>query len=277
MTGAETFFLRFWGVRGSVACSGPETIRYGGNTSCVEMRCGDRVLAFDAGTGARPFGLSLPTDRPLAIDHFFSHTHWDHIVGFPFFCPAYRADSRVTIRAGHTVPGKSIEAALRQAMTDPLFPVPLDVFKAQIAFVDFMAGDTLDLGDGITVRTAPLNHPNGATGYRVEFDGRSICYVTDTEHVPGAPDKNILGLIANADIVVYDGTYTDDEFPRYVGWGHSTWQEGVRLCQAAGARTLVLFHHEPGRDDAALDAIGRQAAAIFPGALVAQEGMQLIP
>jgi phosphoribosyl 1,2-cyclic phosphodiesterase len=277
VTGAESFFLRFWGVRGSVACAGPETRRYGGNTSCVEIRCGDRLLVFDAGTGVRPLGLSLPADRPLAIDHFFSHTHWDHIVGFPFFRPAYRADCEITVRSGHLGPAGSIEAVLRQAMSEPLFPVPLDVFHARFSFIDFVAGDTLDLGDGIAVRTAPLNHPNGATGYRVEYDGRSICYVTDTEHVPGAPDRNVLGLIRDADIVVYDSMYTDDEFPRYVGWGHSTWQEGVRLCRAAGARTLVLFHHEPGRDDAALDVIGRQAAALLPGALVAQEGMTLSP
>lgn len=277
MTGAETFFLRFWGVRGSVACSGEATRRYGGNTSCVEMRCGDRCLVFDAGTGIRPLGASLPKDLPLAIDLFFSHTHWDHIVGLPFFCPAYRADCEIDVRAGHLVAGRSIEAVLRQAMSEPLFPVPLDIFHARFSFVDFIAGASLDLGDGIAVRTAPLNHPNGATAYRVDYDGRSICYVTDTEHVPGAPDRNILALIAGADIVVYDSTYTDDEYPRYAGWGHSTWQEGARLCQAAGARRLALFHHEPARDDDALDRIGRQAAALFPGALVAQEGMTLSP
>lgn len=272
MTDHANFTVRFWGVRGSVACSGPDTRRYGGNTACVEVRCGGRLLAFDAGTGARPFGLSLPASGPVHLDQFFSHTHWDHITGFPFFSPAYRAECEIAVRAGHPGPGGSIEAALRQAMSRPLFPVPLDVFHARFSFEDFIAGATLELGDGIVVRSAALNHPDGATGYRVEFGGKSVCYVSDTEHLPGAPDRNILGLISGADLVIYDSTYTDEEFSRYAGWGHSTWQEGIRLCRAAGARRLALFHHEPGRDDDALDRIGRQAAAAFPGAFVAREG-----
>ena len=269
--GGTNFSVRFWGVRGSIACSGPETSRYGGNTSCIEVLCGDRRLVFDAGTGLRPLGLSLPTADALEIDHFFSHTHWDHIAGMPFFCPAYRAGCKIHVRAGHLTAQGGIEAALRQAMTEPLFPVPLDVFHADIDFSDFTAGATLDLGDGIAVRTALLNHPNGATGYRVEFSGRSLCYVTDTEHIPGSPDQNVLGLIKDADLVIYDSTYTDAEFPSYVGWGHSTWQEGVRLCQAAGARRLAIFHHEPGRDDDALDRIGAEAARQFSGAFIARE------
>lgn len=270
------FLVRFWGVRGSIACSGPETMRYGGNTSCLEIRCGGRLLIFDAGTGARKLGLSLPTE-PLDYDHFFTHTHWDHIAGVPFFCPAYRNGNRIRIRAGHLSPPMTMESALRQAMSEPLFPVPFEVLKAEIDFVDFAAGDTLDLGDDIIVRTAPLNHPNGATGYRVEYDGKSICYVTDTEHVPGHPDRNILGLIEGADIVIYDSTYTDEEFADYVGWGHSTWQEGVRLAEAANVGRLVIFHHDPGRDDDALDAIGAEARAKFAGALVAREGETLTP
>lgn len=263
--------MRFWGVRGSIACPGPATERYGGNTSCIEVRCDDRLLVFDGGTGLRPLGLSLPDSDPLELDHFYSHTHWDHIVGVPFFCPAYRANCTIHVHAGHLAGQGGIETALRQAMSEPLFPVPLDVFHAVIDFSDFNPGDTLDLGDGITVRTAPLNHPNGATGYRVEFDGKSICYVTDTEHVPGSPDGNILGLIKDTDLVIYDSTYTDEEFPQYVGWGHSTWQEGVRLCQAAGAKQLAIFHHDPGRDDDALDRIGANAAGRFAGAFVARE------
>jgi phosphoribosyl 1,2-cyclic phosphodiesterase len=265
------FLVRFWGVRGSIACSGPDTQRYGGNTSCLEVRCGDRLLIFDGGTGLRPLGLSLPPEDMVEIDHLFSHSHWDHIAGLPFFCPAYRADCKIHVRAGHLSTQGGIEAALRQAMTEPLFPVPLDVFHADIDYSDFNAGDILDLDHGIAVRTAPLNHPNGATGYRIDYDGKSICYVTDTEHVPGRPDQNILGLIKDADLVVYDSTYTDEEFANYVGWGHSTWQEGVRLCQSAGVKRLAIFHHDPARDDDALDKIGVAASALFAGAFVARE------
>ncbi len=265
MSDETDFWVRFWGVRGSIACAGPDTIRYGGNTSCLEVRCGARLL-----------GQALPAE-PLEFDHFFSHTHFDHVAGLPFFLPFYRKGGKIRIRAGHLSPPHTMESTLRLAMSAPLFPVPFDVFQADIDFIDFTAGDTLDLGDGIEVRTAVLNHPNGATGYRVSFGGKSICYVTDTEHTPGEPDRNILDLIEGADIVVYDATYNDAEFPTYVGWGHSTWQEGVRLAEAANVGQLVIFHHEPGRDDDALDDVAREAKAAFAGATVAREGDTLRP
>jgi phosphoribosyl 1,2-cyclic phosphodiesterase len=270
------FLVRFWGVRGSIATAGPETVRYGGNTSCVEMRCGDRLLVFDSGTGARKLGQSLMSEQ-WDFDHFFSHTHFDHIAGLPFFSPAYRPDNRIRIRAGHLTAPDTMENALRLAMSAPMFPVPFDIFQAEISFEDFTAGDTLDLGDGITVRTAPLNHPNEATGYRVEYGNRSICYLTDTEHVPDSPDANLLALMDGADIAIYDTTYTDEEFPNYIGWGHSTWQEGLRLAEVAGVKTFVLFHHDPNRTDDALDNIAKEAKSVFSGAVVAREGDTLRP
>lgn len=269
--------MRFWGVRGSIACPGEKTVRYGGNTSCVEVRCGDRLLIFDAGTGAKPFGKELAAAGAVDADYFFSHTHFDHIVGIPFFLPAYIPKNRLEMWAGHLKPAHTMEQILRLAMTDPLFPVPLDVLQAQITFHDFEAGETLDPRPGIRVRTAPLNHPNGATGYRVEYDGKAACYVTDTEHTIGTLDANILSLIEGADVMIYDSTYTDEEFDTYVGWGHSTWQEGVRLCQEAGVGTLAIFHHDPDHDDAAMDNIAEAARAAFPGAVVAKEGMTLKP
>jgi phosphoribosyl 1,2-cyclic phosphodiesterase len=162
-------------------------------------------------------------------------------------------------------------------MMAPLFPIPITIFGAEIEFHDFHAGEALPLGDGIVARTAPLNHPNGATGYRVEFAGRSICYVTDTEHVAGKPDRNVVELIRGADLVVYDCTYTDAQFPNHIGWGHSTWEEGARLCDAAGAKTLVIFHHDPAHDDAFMDRIGAAAEKARPGTIVAREGLTLSP
>jgi phosphoribosyl 1,2-cyclic phosphodiesterase len=129
----------------------------------------------------------------------------------------------------------------------------------------------------VVVRTAPLNHPNRATGYRVEYNGKSICYVTDTEHAPGKPDENILRLIKGADIVIYDSTYTDEEYPKYVGWGHSTWQEGVRLCDKAKSGRLVVFHHDPTHDDTFMDGIAAAAAKARPNTVVAREGLTLSP
>jgi phosphoribosyl 1,2-cyclic phosphodiesterase len=125
------------------------------------------------------------------------------------------------------------------------------------------------------VRTATLNHPDGATGYRVEYDGRSLCYLTDTEHVPGALDRSILELIAGADLVIYDSMYTDAEYDTYVGWGHSTWQEGVRLCRAAGAKRLAVFHHDPEHDDDLLDGIAREVEKELPGSFVAKDGLAI--
>jgi len=268
-----TLSVRFWGVRGSIACCGPRTARYGGNTSALEVRCGSRLLMFDAGTGIRYLGKTLEGAGPIDADLYFTHTHYDHVCGLPFFGPLFRSQNRFRLWAGHLGDGLTLRRVLSEFMIAPLFPVPPDVFRATMEYRDFAPGDTLAAGADVVLRTAPLNHPDGAVGYRVEYGDRSVCYVTDTEHVPGAPDKNVLGLIAGADLVVYDCMYTDEEYNDYVGWGHSTWQEGLRLCKAAGARRLAVFHHDPEHDDALLEDIEAKVAAALPGSLVAREGL----
>jgi len=177
--------------------------------------------------------------------------------------------------AGHLGDAGGIREALAGHMHEPMFPVPLDVMKARLSFTDFRAGETLDSGRGAGRAPRRSITPNGATAYRVEHGGRSVCYVTDTEHVPGRPDENVLGLIAGADLVIYDSTYTDDELPAKVGWGHSTWQEGLRLVRRAGARRLVVFHHDPDHDDEAMAGIEHELAGSSDGGIVAREGMQL--
>jgi phosphoribosyl 1,2-cyclic phosphodiesterase len=276
------FFVRFWGVRGSIACCDSGISRYGGNTSCLEVRCGERLMMFDAGTGFRYLGnslmaqpLSLPSN--LDADLFLTHTHFDHVCGLPFFKPAFLPTNRFRIFAGHLLPDTTVRRVLQDMMMAPLFPVPLQIFEAEVTFHDFYAGETLTPREGITVRTAPLNHPNGATGYRIEYGGRSICYLTDTEHIIEQPDENILELIEGADIVIYDSMYTDTEFTGRAGWGHSTWTEGMRLCEQAGAKQFVIFHHHPEHDDDLLDQIGCEAAELRPGTVVASEGMVLRP
>lgn len=275
--GAEDFSVRFWGVRGSIACSSPDVLKYGGNTSSLEVRCGDRLLMFDAGSGFRYLGNALANSGPIDADLFLTHTHFDHVCGLPFFGPFFDAGNTFRLWAGHLQPGMTIQRVLQEMMMAPLFPVPPEIFTAQITYGDFRVGETLHPCSEITLRTAPLNHPDGATGYRIEYRGKSICYLTDTEHVIGKPDENILGLIAGADIVIYDSTYTDEEYPNHVGWGHSTWQEGARLCQAANAKTFVVFHHDPDHDDSFMDQVARDVEAMRPGSIVAREGMTLRP
>ena len=274
----DDFSVRFWGVRGSIPCPGPATVRYGGNTSSIEVRCGARMLLFDAGTGIRYLGNDLANQGPLDADLFLTHTHFDHVCGLPFFRPLYRADNSFRLWAGHLLGRTTLQRVMRTLMAAPLFPVPPEFFRANIDYRDFHAGETLVPGAGIRVRTAALNHPDRATGYRVDYRGRSLCYLTDTEHVPGIRDVKILALIGGADLVIYDAMYTDAEYAEgRSGCGHSTWQEGARLCRAAGAKRLAVFHHDPDRSDDALDALGRDLDAAIPGSVVAREGLVLSP
>jgi len=274
----DDFFVRFWGVRGSVACASGQTVKYGGNTSSLEIRCGAHILMFDAGTGFRYLGNSLLKQAPVEADLFLTHTHLDHVVGLPFFVPAFNPANTFRIWAGHLLPKYTIRDVLGMMMTPPLFPVPIGIFRANISFHDFNAGETIEPKPGIVVRTVALNHPNNATGYRVEFNGRSICYLTDTEHKPGAPDRSILDLIRDADIVIYDAMYTDETFRGREGWGHSTWQEGLRLCDEARVKTYVVFHHDPDHSDDFMDGVANQLEKLRPGAaVVAREGAVLRP
>jgi phosphoribosyl 1,2-cyclic phosphodiesterase len=281
---AEGLKVRFWGVRGSISCAGPEYTRYGGNTSCLEVTAGGRRLIFDAGTGIRTLGLELARQAPLDIDIYFTHTHLDHISGLTFFAPLYDQRNSVRMWAGHLEAPYTLKKVVSNLMQAPIYPVTLEIFQASIGFKEFTAGDALMCGT-VAMRTAPLNHPNGATGYRVEYGGKSICYITDTEHREGGLDKTIVDLCRGADLMIYDSSYTDEEYPRYKGWGHSTWQEAVRIADAAGVGTVVLFHHDPSHDDAFMDDVARKAAALRPGSapgglprvIVAHEGLTLAP
>lgn len=275
MNDAANFSVRFWGVRGSIACPGHATLRYGGNTACIEVRCGNDLIILDAGTGLRDLGLELQPLGPINADILLSHTHFDHIVGLPFFTPAYTPGNTFRVFAGHLLPTTTLRSVVNRMMASPLFPVPIDMLHSDLSFIDFHAGETLSLRPGIEVRTAPLNHPDHATGYRIAYRGRSLCYVTDTEHRPDGLDEKIIALVKDADLLIYDSTYTDDEYARFRGWGHSTWQEGARLAERAGVGQLVIFHHDPSHDDAFMDRVGAESEAMRPGTLVAREGMVL--
>lgn len=271
----DRFDVTFWGVRGSIACPGEKYARFGGNTSCVAMHCGKRLLIFDAGTGLRELGVSLAPEERCEIDIFLTHTHFDHIAGLPFFQPIFRNGNRVRLWSGHLTPERTLHQVLCEFMMAPLFPVPPSIFGADVDYLDFDAGEELRPGEGIVVRTASLNHPNRATGYRVEFAGRAVCYITDTEHREGERDRNIVDLVSGADIMIYDASYTDDEYPHYRNWGHSTWQEGLRIADAARVDRTVLFHHDPSHDDTTMEGIAKEAELTRPGTITAREGMTL--
>jgi phosphoribosyl 1,2-cyclic phosphodiesterase len=275
MMDEDLFRVRFWGVRGSVPVSGPQFIRYGGNTACVEVQCGPHKLFFDAGSGIRPAGEALMAAAINDFDVFFTHCHYDHIVGLPFFYPFYDPKTRVRLWSGHLAGHMTTREMLSEFMRPPWFPVRLEICRANLDCRDFVSGDILRPRDGIAIHTASLNHPGGCIGYRVEWEGRAIAVISDTEHEAGKLDSAILGLIENADLVIYDCTYTEEEMKRKRGYGHSTWQQGVKLCKAAGAQRLALFHHDPARTDAQLEVIEQQAIEALPGSFAARDGQTL--
>ncbi|EKD07078.1 MULTISPECIES: MBL fold metallo-hydrolase [Limnospira] len=277
------FTVHFWGVRGSISCPGTTTVRYGGNTPCVEMRVGSQRLIFDGGTGLRVLGQALLAEMPVTAHMFFTHSHWDHIQGFPFFAPAFVPINTFNIYGAIAPNGSTIEQRLNDQMLHPNFPVPLQVMGAKLNFIDLTIGESIYLEDDLVIETALLNHPGEAVGYRVSWKGYTTAYVTDTEHFPDRLDENVLKLARNANVLIYDATYTDEEYysPKSskVGWGHSTWQEAVKVAQAAGVQKLVIFHHDPLHNDDFMDKIGENVADAFPNSLIAREGLslQLIP
>jgi phosphoribosyl 1,2-cyclic phosphodiesterase len=273
------FTVHFWGVRGSIACPGSETVRYGGNTPCVEMRVGSERLIFDGGTGLRVLGQSLLAQMPVTGHLFFSHYHWDHIQGFPFFVPAFIKINTFYIYGTIAPDGSTVQHRLNDQMLHPNFPVPLQIMGADLKFVDINVGKSIKISDDIVVETALLNHPGEAVGYRVNWHNYSAAYVSDTEHFPDRLDENVLFLARNADVLIYDATYTNEEYhsekTSKVGWGHSTWQEAVKVAKAANVKRLVIFHHDPLHNDDSMDKTGEQVAEQFPNSLIAREGLSI--
>jgi phosphoribosyl 1,2-cyclic phosphodiesterase len=274
----KRFQIKFWGVRGSIPCPGPETVRYGGNTPCVEMLVGGQRLIFDGGTGLRVLGQSLLSQMPVEAHLFFTHSHWDHIQGFPFFVPAFIRENTFHIYGAVSPNGATIKQRLHDQMLHPNFPVPLQIMQADLKFYEIEVEEKLKIGE-VVLETAKLNHPGEAIGYRVSWQGRSAAYVTDTEHFPDRLDENVLKLAQNADVMIIDAAYTDEEYNSptgsKVGWGHSTWQEAVKIAKEANVKQLVVFHHDPLHNDDFLDHISEQAALTFPNTILAREGQAI--
>jgi phosphoribosyl 1,2-cyclic phosphodiesterase len=263
--------LRFWGVRGSTPTPQLDNLGYGGNTSCLELRLADgQSIIFDAGSGLRNLGTKLLKEANganLDLKVFLTHFHWDHIQGIPFFAPLFLPGNRVTF---HSHCNGSLEEILEGQMARPYFPIDLASVAARREFVE-MDSQAMSFS-GLTIRPFPLNHPQGAVGYRIESGRSVIVYATDLEHGDARLDAVLRDYAAGADLLIYDAQYTPEEYGRYRGWGHSTWVEGVQVARQSGARRLLLFHHDPAHNDTFLDQVGDAARAQFDGVDPAREG-----
>jgi phosphoribosyl 1,2-cyclic phosphodiesterase len=267
--------LRFWGVRGSTPTPQRQNLRYGGNTSCVELRTRDGIFVFDCGTGFRLLGHALRKEfgrRPIHARVFLSHYHWDHIQGIPFFTPLYDRDNRFVFHSFRS-PETDVQRAIEEQMANPYFPVHMTAMQAQRQFIEFGEEEKFTFG-GLRISSKHLNHPQGCLGYRIECNGKVIVYATDNE--PGDPqgDQNVRALAQGADVFIYDSQYTPHEYKTSKKhWGHSTWEEAVSIAREAEVKKLVLFHHDPDHDDRQIDAILRNARRRFRAAVAAKEGL----
>lgn len=266
--------LTVWGARGSIPAPGPHTLRYGGETTCLEIAAGGRSFIVDCGSGARACGRSLLARGVEAVDVVFTHTHLDHICGLPFFCCAYDPRVEVNLWGGHIPPGGSFIETIERLMSPPIFPVATSAL-ANTRFNQFAGGEPITLASGLTLSTIRLNHPGNACGYRVDWRGSSIAIITDHEHGNQAVDEAVAAFVDGATLMIYDAMYLDEDYPRFVGWGHSTPGQALDLAHRAGVAVPVLFHHDPDRTDEALDAIAAEAARRHPGAEVARQGLTI--
>ena len=250
--------LRCWGTRGSIPTPGPETVRYGGNTTCFELRHAGARLIFDAGSGIRPLGLDVVEKGPDQIHIFLTHFHWDHIQGFPFFAPLYDPEDSIKV-IGPKQKDIDVQNLFAGQMGPIYFPVPFSVVAAEMEFEHLNEG-SYEIGD-VHLDVMRVKHPSFVIAYRIKVDGRTICLVPDNE-IDGdmydlGPnwDRRFLDFVGDADLLIHDSMYTDEEYKKRVGWGHSTFSQSLRLAEEAGAKRLLFFHHDPTRTDDALDEI----------------------
>lgn len=282
--GKPEFKVKIWGARGTLASDSKSTVRYGGNTACVEVTCGEERLLFDAGSGLRAAGENIVRESKILdsndlprkkLNLLFTHCHYDHISGLPFFAPFFDPKSSIDIWSGHLDGTNKTRRMIENYMCPPYFPVGPEVFSASVSYRDFEAQDVLTPFNDVVIKTLPLNHHDNCIGYRIEFDNRSICYITDTTHIPDQPDQGIIDFVADTDLMIYDGTYTDEEFPTFWNFGHSTWEEGVRISKTAGVKRYCVFHHRPSRSDKDLDRIGEECKNAFRRSWIGKEGMTI--
>ena len=271
--------VTFYGTRGSIAVPDPDFVQVGGNTSCILLTSDSgRIAIFDAGTGIRKLGNDLLARSHEQYDNISiasSHTHWDHIQGFPFFLPAYDPDRHFTIAiGGRDRQTRNLEDIFSTQMQREYFPVPLEKMGARMTF---FAPETSHYTTPITgnkVLTLRHNHPGGAYSYRVEGEGKIFVYCTDVEHGDGI-DPNIVALSRDADLLIHDAQFTPEELKNKKGWGHSSWEQAVEVAEQAGVKKLALFHHDPEHTDSFLFGMEKECQRRFPEAFLSREGMEI--
>ena len=272
--------VKFWGVRGSIPTPGAETVGIGGNTSCVEVRADGQHLIFDAGSGLRPLGLSLAaefTGRPIDVTLLLTHTHWDHIQGFPFFVPAYQPQNHLRV-IGYEGARSGLQDTLAGQMENPYFPVALAQMPGNIVFEELKERE-FRLG-AVVVRACRTKHPGITMAYRLETSAGALCYIPDHECSPDDPGGEVATLIQGADVVILDSQYTADEYATKKGWGHGCLDAVVALACAAKVRQLYLFHHDPSHNDAFISGMLQHARTLAGGSgtqvNVAKEGLEVV-
>lgn len=279
--------IRFWGVRGSIPCPGPLTQKYGGNSACIELRVGleDRLVIIDAGSGIRQLGNYLMQHDlpkgPICTDVFLSHTHWDHIMGFPFFVPIYVPGTKMKVYGPVTFEEEPLDEVVGGQMKYRYFPVNMGELASDIEYVRIREDPHMDLGGGLTLATKLLNHPITALGYRFQYAGKSICTCYDTEPFrnlfitdPVHPDYDevmaiegeevaseqnmaIEQFFAGADLLIHDTQYTEKEYAIRKNWGHTPYEHAIAAANRAGVKKLALFHHDPDRTDDQIDELAK--------------------
>jgi len=278
--------VRFWGVRGSIASPGPKTVRYGGNTTCIEIRTdNNELIVLDAGTGIFPLSQTLLAELPVTANVLITHSHWDHIQGLPFFIPNFIPGNTLRLHGGFDpVSGKGIEQVMAVQLQYSYFPVREAEMKATIEYVTLTPGQTVQIGSA-SVTPYLLNHPVIDFGYRVECDGKSVFFTGDHEppyniYEPGdngyteyqsfvdEKSRSIEDAIRSVDVFIADSSYTDQEYPAKKGWGHGTFSSSIATAKAAGVKVLFCTHHEPTRSDDALESVF--AAALATNATLAE-------
>jgi len=263
--------LRFWGVRGSIPTPEPDRLRYGGNTTCLEIASPGKTDAviIDCGTGIRAFGEELLRREVSRIHILLTHFHWDHLQGLPSFAPLFQPGVEITFYTNR--PADEARRLLEIQMAYPFFPVPFAEVGSSTGFRHIECGQAFQTGS-ITVEAFMLNHPQSAVGFRAEADGQVLVHASDHEWGSEEIDAGLIQAAKKADVLVMDAQYTPEEYAGKVGWGHSSYAHAAEAARGAGVRRLLLFHHDPDHDDDFLDSMLADAMKLFPGTGMATEG-----